>query len=660
MDAQRFLAEFGHIANAPGGVSQLRALILNLAVSGKLVPQQLGESSNSFIEKVERERAKQIQLGAFKKNKKLLEDVINPPWQIPSSWKWVRLAELCSFSAGRTPSRKEGKYWNTGNYPWFSIADLVHGAVIHHSSESISQVARDEVFKSAPVEAGTLLMSFKLSIGKLSVLGVDAYHNEAIIAIYPFATILKDYFFKCLNGFDLNAGNKAAIKGNTLNQDSISNILVALPPEEEIPRIVAKVDELMALCDQMEAQQKDQQTLRSLTRTTVFRSLSEAQSPKELSDAWLRVQREATELLDSPESITSYKGAILDLAMSGQLLKPQDKASTTGKALLETILSARIAWSKKVEGQEQKETQTMLKKIRTQKLNLPESTLPEHWTWGSFLQIAQAVVDCHNKTAPYVSNGIHLIRTTDIRNGRMDLKNTRKISEETYAFWSRRMPPKSGDVFFTREAPMGEAAIVPEGDKVCLGQRTMLVRLFPEYFNNQFLLYAIQSPSFQLRMVEGAIGMTVKHLRVGGVEDLLVPVPPKSEQDRIVELIDQLFERCDQLAMQLEKKLTLASNLAKAGVEAITGIRNEEEEEALKPPKTELIAKLRLANSPNNKEQAPLAAILARHQGEMSAGDLWQRYGGEIDAFYAQLKQEVGKGWIAEPAIAEMRETEAG
>lgn len=85
---------------------------------------------------------------------------------------------------------------------------------------------------------------------------------------------------------------------------------------------------------------------------------------------------------------------------------------------------------------------------------------------------------------------------------------------------------------------MGEAAIVPEGEKVCLGQRSMLVRLYHDLFNNRFLLYVMQSPSFQSRMIESAIGMTVKHLRVGGVEDLVVPVPPKSEQDRIVSIID--------------------------------------------------------------------------------------------------------------------------
>jgi type I restriction enzyme S subunit len=299
----------------------------------------------------------------------------------------------------------------------------------------------------------------------------------------------------------------------------------------------------------------------------------------------------------------------------------------------------------------------MLKKLRTQQVSIPDAALPEHWVWASLLQVSQAVVDCHNKTAPYVSEGIHLIRTTDIRNGRMDLNNTRKISEETYAYWARRMPPKSGDIFFTREAPMGEAAIVPEGEKVCLGQRSMLIRLFPELFSAHFLLYVIQSPSFQTRMIEAAIGMTVKHLRVGGVEDLVVPVPPKYEQDRIVAIVDKLFRMCDHYADRLSKKQRTATNLASSAVSRFTGITIEQEEdEPVKAPQTELIAPLRLGIAPDIKAQAPLATMLARHNGDMSAKDLWQRFGGEIDAFYAQLKTEVAHGWILEPAVAEMRE----
>lgn len=303
----------------------------------------------------------------------------------------------------------------------------------------------------------------------------------------------------------------------------------------------------------------------------------------------------------------------------------------------------------------------MIRKLRTQQVAAIDAMLPAHWTWATLLQVSQAVVDCHNKTAPYVNDGIHLIRTTDIRNGRMLLTNTRKVSEETYLYWSRRMPPVAGDIFFTREAPMGEAAIVPPGETVCLGQRSMLIRLFPDLFSNQFLLYVIQSPSFQSRMRDAAIGMTVKHLKVGGVGDLLVPVPPRLEQDRIVAIVDHLFLFCDHMIEQLVRKQKTAANLATCAIAAITGIDATPEEDApLRAPQTALIAPLRLGQPPDIKSQAPLATILARHHGELAVKDLWQRFGGEIDAFYEQLKQEVAHGWIQQPEVAEMREKAIG
>lgn len=131
---------------------------------------------------------------------------------------------------------------------------------------------------------------------------------------------------------------------------------------------------------------------------------------------------------------------------------------------------------------------------------------------------------------------------------------------------------------------MGEAAIVPDGERVCLGQRSMLIRLFPDLFSNRFLLYVIQSPSFQTRMIEAAIGMTVKHLRVGGVEDLVVPVPPKAEQDRIVAIVDTLFRMCDHYANQLSRRQHIATNLAVSAVSSLTGIALEQEEEPVKAP----------------------------------------------------------------------------
>ena len=656
MDAKQFLAEFGHIANAPGGVARLRELVLHLAVSGRLTIQSAEESAITFFSKIASKRQVLETAGDIRLNRKVRNESVRGAWKIPDNWHWCRFGELCFFSAGRTPSRKESRYWNTGDYPWLSIADLQHGQIINRSTETISESARTEVFKSAPAPAGSLLMSFKLTIGKLCLLGVDSYHNEAIIRIEPFDEELKSFFFKCLNGFDLSAGNKAAIKGNTLNQDSISNIEIALPPKEEISRIVAKVDELMALCDQLEAQQQQRRTLQNQLRQATLKAIAASQSPFELQKNWQRLEANFGLFFSAPEDVVAFKGLVLDLAVSGNLSNIAHRHDSTGEQLLEAIAQRRITWAHETEGQEKKEAQTMLKKLRTQLVNVPDTNLPAHWTWASFLQVSQALVDCHNKTAPYVANGIHLVRTTDIRNGEMNLTNTKKITEETFDYWARRMPPQAGDIFFTREAPMGEAAIVPENEKVCLGQRTMLIRLFPELFSNRFLLYVIRSPSFQTRMVEAAIGMAVKHLRVGGVEDLVVPVPPKSEQDEIVRVIDALFEICDRFEKQLSKKQRIAESLVSSSVSILTGIAIEQEEEPMKAPKTELVAPVRLGTAPDTKAQAPLATILARHNGEMSAKDLWQRFGGEVDAFYAQLKTEVARGWLLEPEPAEMRE----
>jgi type I restriction enzyme S subunit len=444
-----------------------------------------------------------------------------------------------------------------------------------------------------------------------------------------------------------------------LNTSTARALPIPIPPTEEQFRIVAKVDELMALCDKLEDQQQQRRNLQNNLRQSTLQAVAAATSPHELQTTWTRLADNFGHLFHAPEDVEAFKGLILDLAVSGHLLNVEHRHASTGLELLNTIAVKRLAWSKESVDQEQKEALAMLKKLRIQRVPSPDALLPEHWTWASLLQVSQAVIDCHNKTAPYVSEGIHLIRTTDIRNGKMDLTNTRKISEETYAYWARRMPPKGGDIFFTREAPMGEAAIVPEGEKVCLGQRSMLIRLFPELFSNRFLLYVIQSPSFQSRMVDAAIGMTVKHLRVGGVEDLVVPVPPKAEQDQIVLIVDQLFRSCDYYAKQLTRKLKIATNLASSAIVGITGVTTEQEEdEPVKVPQTELIAPLLLGKTPETSDLAPLATILARNNGGMRANDLCQQYCGmeQIDAFYAQLKTEVAHGWILEPGVAEMRE----
>jgi type I restriction enzyme, S subunit len=137
-----------------------------------------------------------------------------------------------------------------------------------------------------------------------------------------------------------------------------------------------------------------------------------------------------------------------------------------------------------------------------------------------------------------------------------------------------------------------------------------------------------------------------------------LPIPPLAEQSNILKNLEAMTAFCQTWRNQLQQKQQLATLFATAAISSFTGIRTQEEEQPIKAPKTELIAPLRLGTPPSTKEQAPLAAILAHQNSDMDTKDLWQRYGGEIDAFYTQLKLEVEKGWILETEVDKMRQLE--
>jgi type I restriction enzyme S subunit len=236
-------------------------------------------------------------------------------------------------------------------------------------------------------------------------------------------------------------------------------------------------------------------------------------------------------------NLKRYKAAVLKSAVTGRLVpteaelaRREGRSYETGAELLQRILEARRSqWQGKGKYKEPAAPDTT---------GLPE--LPEGWVWASAVQVCDPVVDCHNKTAPYTASGIPLVRTTNIRDGRLVLEDVRFVDQPTYEFWSRRCPPEPGDVLFTREAPMGEAGIIPPGVRLCLGQRTMLMRPSPA-ISASFLLAALLSPVVRTLIERVAVGSGVKHLRVGDVEILPIPMPPHAEQQRIVAEVDRLI-----------------------------------------------------------------------------------------------------------------------
>jgi type I restriction enzyme S subunit len=651
MEAQQFLAEFGHIANAPGGVEKLRALILQLAAQGRLVAFTTSDASaRDLLGEVRSIKASLVSSKELPREKPFPEVLCREiTVDAPPHWEWVRFGEVWQLLSGRD---LEPSQYNDSNHgiPYITGASNLENGVINVNR-----------WTSAPVVVsitGDLLITCKGTIGKTAFNNLGAIHiARQVMAVRNFSGKLHTGFLKIwLDGFvgELAGKSKSMIPG--FSRDDLNLATYPVLPFEEQSRIVAKVAELITLCEKLEAQQQARRRLQNNLRQSTLQAVASAASPHELKTTWARLADNFGRLFKAPEDVAGFKGLILDLAVSGELLNVEHRHISNGADLIEAIALERIEWSKLAVEQEKKEALAMVKKLRIQQANFPEDPLPEHWTWASLLAVSQGIIDCDHKTPTYSESGIHLIRTTDIRNGEMRLYATKKVSKESYLARSRRLIPQAGDIFFTREAPMGEAAIVPSGQTVCLGQRLMLIRLFGELFSNRFLLYVIQSPSFQKRLQVSAIGMTVKHINVGDVESLMVPVPPKVEQDQIVAIVDALFRMCDHYADQLSRKMRMATNLAASAVSSLTGIAVEQEEEPMKAPQTELIASLRLGAAPDIKVQAPLATILARHNGEMSAKDLWQRFGGEIDAFYSQLKAEVAHGWLLEPTRAEMRE----
>lgn len=247
------------------------------------------------------------------------------------------------------------------------------------------------------------------------------------------------------------------------------------------------------------------------------------------------------------DKLAALKSSLISEAIRGKLV-PQDPKDESAEKLLEKIKLRQKQWIKSeklINNREASTIENKLTKISKLIPSFPDETIPSSWVWSRLIETCCAVVDCHNKTAPYTNQGIPLVRTTDIKNGRLNLTSVKYVGEDTYKYWSRRLPPAPGDLLFTREAPVGEAAIIPENVTLCMGQRMLLIRPFNEYLDNKYLLYVLSDKNFLKRISKKQIGNTVKHLRVGDVENVYIPLPPLEEQKRIVERVDMLMQVCE-------------------------------------------------------------------------------------------------------------------
>ncbi len=246
---------------------KLKKSILQYAIEGKLVKQDPNdEPASVLLEKIKAEKEKLIREGKIKRDKnesyiyqgddKNYYEKINGkisniteeiPFNIPNNWCWTRLPNVIYYNLGKTPDRHNKMFWENGTYNWISISDMKDREIILNTNEKITDLALKSCFNNKISPAGTLIMSFKLTVGRVSILGIDSVHNEAIVSIFPFIDlnkITRNFLMYSLGSLIQYCKATDAIKGATLNKEKINRLLIPFPPLNEQHKICIKIESL--------------------------------------------------------------------------------------------------------------------------------------------------------------------------------------------------------------------------------------------------------------------------------------------------------------------------------------------------------------------------------------------------------------------------------
>ena len=494
----------------------LKKAILQYAMQGKLVEQDPNdEPASVLLERIKAEKEQLIKDGKIKKEKPLppiSEDEI--PFQVPDSWEWVKFGDLVNYNIGRTPSRKEPVYWGN-DIPWISIADMIDMGYINTTKEKISKYAFEKCFKEQIIPKDTLIMSFKLTVGKVSILGINALHNEAIISIFPYQDqnfSIRNYLFHFLPLIAQTGNTKSAIKGNTLNTESINNLIVPLPPLAEQERIVDMLEQILPL---VEEYGKNEEKLSKLNSTL-------------------------------PDKI---KQSILQHAVQGKLV-PQNSDDEPASELLKRIKA---------------EKEQLLKdgKIKKEK-PLPPITedeipfqIPDSWEWVRLRDICEILNGYAFKSDSYVTKSNNqIIRLGNVKNNGLALETSPVYIPDTIAKNAVNYLLKENDILITLTGTRLKrdyfyTALVKRNDieqfNLYLNQRVGCLRFYSDV-NPKLLNIFLKSKLILDNIFEHETGTANQgNIGTGATGELLIPLPPLAEQQHIVTKVEELLSTVDSL-----------------------------------------------------------------------------------------------------------------
>ncbi len=551
------------------GIKKLRELILGLAVRGKLVPQDPSdEPASVLLERIAVEKARLVKEGKIKKPKALPEiGEEEKPFELPAGWEFTRVGSIIN----RISNGFSGVQNKEGNGFPLTRIESISESVINMGRVGYSPSIPHDKLNYYRLNQGDILLSHinsDLHVGKTAIFhgNHELYHGVNLLLIRTSCLVSYDHIDLVFNqlrlsGYFLSVAQHA-IGQSSINQSIVQSVLIPLPPLDEQHRIVAKVKELMALCDQLEQQSEAQLAAHQMLVETLLATLTDSADADELAQNWARLSTHFDTLFTTESSIDALKQTILQLAVMGKLV-PQDPSDEPASALLERIAAKKAQLVKE-------------KKIKKEK-PLPAISedekpfeLPKGWEW---CRLGALMPQFQNGASSRGDSGgipITVLRLADIKDWKMSLADTRELSIDSKSIDKYLL--EKGDTLIIRVN--GSSDIVgrfigcDENYDAIYCDHFIRMRFLVEVFNTRYLSLLGSSNIVRSKIADLFISTAgQKTVNQGHISSIVLPLPSITEQNRIVAKVDELRTLCDQLKSRLQTSQQTQLALAESLVE---------------------------------------------------------------------------------------------
>ncbi|MEZ8822872.1 restriction endonuclease subunit S [Vibrio amylolyticus] len=540
------------------GVKKLRELILELAVRGKLVPQEpADEPASVLLERIAGEKAQLVIDKKIKKPKKLPElSLEEAESNLPVGWRWTHFINVLDFSGGGQPPKSFfSDEIKDGYVQLIQIRDL-------GPKPQPVYIPREKASKFC-TERDVMVGRYGASVGKV-FWGKNGAYNVALIKIHNDFDAYIPEFIHLLLKSPLGQSYFGGISRSAQDGFSKKDIEYKLVPSlslNEQHRIVAKVDELMTLCDQLEQQTEASIEAHQVLVTTLLDTLNNSADADELMQNWARISEHFDTLFTTEASIDQLKQTILQLAVMGKLV-PQDPTDEPATNLLERIAEEKAQLIKE-------------KKIKKQKALPPIADdekpfeLPNGWEWSKLQDLCFKITDGEHSTPKRTETGHYLLSARNVTNDGIILGDVDYVPDFEFARIRNRCDPNIGDILISCSGSVGRVALVDRDNSYSMVRSAAMIRPCNTNLIKEYLALMLRSTYLQFQMKNRSKQSAQANLFLGAISNLVGIIPPLSEQERIVSKVSELLVVCDQLKSHIKDSTVTQLHLTDAIVEQV-------------------------------------------------------------------------------------------